>query len=769
MQSWRSCVCSWPFRAAVISLAVSIALIHLFLTPLFPSPLDFFQQSNSNPLLDANSSVVSTLKAQFQSNIDGSVTYRGAPWKPDIGRWLAGCSSNSTPVDIVEVLGGKKCKNNCSGQGICNQDLGVCRCFHGYAGKSCEVVLQLECNQPASKDHPFGEWLVSICPAHCDKTRAMCFCGNGTKYPNRPVAEYCGFQTIPPAKPGDPELTDWTKVDFENVFSSNASNPGWCNIDPRDAYSSKLKIKENCHCKYDCTWGRVCEIPTICSCLNQCSGHGHCRGGFCQCDSGYYGIDCSIPTASVLQKWPAWLRPSIVELPHNSPNVKTAVRKKRPLIYVYDLPPEFNSHLLEGRHYRMECVNRIYSGDNKTIWTEHLYGAQMALFESILASPHRTLNGEEADFFYVPVFDQCIITRADDAPHLSNQERGFRRTFMALDYYKKAYDHIVEEYPYWNRSSGKDHIWFFSWDEGACFAPKEIWNSMMLVHWGNTNTKHKHSTTAYIPDNWDPIPSERRGDHPCFDPQKDLVLPAWKVPNPGAVWLKLWSRPRKERMTLFYFNGNLGPAYENGRPEDTYSMGLRQKLADEFGSSPNKEGKLGKQHTPNVIVTPLKSPKYYEEMASSLFCGVLPGDGWSGRMEDSMLSGCIPVIIQDGIFLPYENVLNYESFAVKILEDDIPNLVSILQRYNETEVEHMLSNVRSIWQRFLYRDSILLEATRQRELFSKDEAWAVEFSKLSEDDVFATFIQVLHYKLHNDPWRGTLLRQHKAGLPKACT
>jgi putative beta-1,4-xylosyltransferase IRX10 len=54
----------------------------------------------------------------------------------------------------------------------------------------------------------------------------------------------------------------------------------------------------------------------------------------------------------------------------------------------------------------------------------------------------------------------------------------------------------------------------------------------------------------------------------------------------------------------------------------------------------------------------------------------------------------------------------------------------------------MLKNVRSIWQRFVYRDSILLEAARQRELFSKDEAWAVEFSKLGEDDVFATFIQV---------------------------
>lgn len=43
----------------------------------------------------------------------------------------------------------------------------------------------------------------------------------------------------------------------------------------------------------------------------------------------------------------------------------------------------------------------------------------MALLESILASPFRTLNGEEADYFFVPVLDSCIITRADDAPHLS--------------------------------------------------------------------------------------------------------------------------------------------------------------------------------------------------------------------------------------------------------------------------------------------------------------------------------------------------------------
>lgn len=84
-------------------------------------------------------------------------------------------------------------------------------------------------------------------------------------------------------------------------------------------------------------------------------------------------------------------------------------------------------------------------------------------------------------------------------------------------------------------------------------------------------------------------------------------------------------------------------------------MGIRQKLAEEFGSSPNKEGKLGKQHAKDVIVTPERSENYHVEIASSVFCGVFPGDGWSGRMEDSILQGCIPVLIQVvsyGLFSP---------------------------------------------------------------------------------------------------------------------
>ncbi|CAN6454171.1 unnamed protein product [Victoria cruziana] len=778
MAMFQKCSCSGSLTATIVSLFLLITIVHMFFFPFIPSSLDYIGFRQIQRQCTPNSaSVMGKLSETFDSNsfdrfpVD-AVSYRNAPWKANIGKWLSGCDPLTEVIEINENIGGKSCTNGCSGQGVCNPDLGRCRCFHGFGGKGCSERLHFGCNLETSSELPFGRWVVSICPAHCDTTKAMCFCGAGTRYPNRPVAEACGFQFNTHGKLGEPKMINWSRPDFENVFTNDSTKNGWCNVVPEDAYASRVQFKQECDCKYDCMVGRFCEIPTTCTCINQCSGHGHCRGGFCECHGGWYGIDCSIPSvSSAIQSWPLWLRPATVLVPGKERlgvNVKAVVKKKRPLIYVYDLPPEFNSHLLEGRHFKFQCMNRIYDDENATIWTEQLYGSQIALLESILASPYRTENGDEADFFFVPILEACLITRADDSPHLSMMEhRGLRSSFT-LDFYKKAYEHIAEQYPYWNRSSGRDHLWSFSWDEGACYAPKEIWNSMMLVHWGNTNTKHNHSTTAYWADNWDHIPIEERGDHPCFDPDKDLVIPAWKRPDPDALKSKLWARSLEERQTLFYFNGNLGPDYHNGRPEASYSMGIRQKVAAEFGSIPNKKGELGRQHSPDVMVTAERIDNYHEKLSRSTFCGVFPGDGWSGRMEDSILHGCVPVVIQDGVFLPYENVLNYDSFAVRIHEDEIPNLIKILRAINKTEIELKLQNVHKLWQRFLYRDSVLLEAERQK-LGGHFSSWAVEFSKLVEDDVFSTFMQVLHYKLHNDPWREHFNVQGKGyGLPRRC-
>lgn len=81
----------------------------------------------------------------------------------------------------------------------------------------------------------------------------------------------------------------------------------------------------------------------------------------------------------------------------------------------------------------------------------------------------------------------------------------------------------------------------------------------------------------------------------------------------------------------------------------------------------------------------------------------------------------------------------------------------------------MLANVKNIWQRYLYRDAIMLEAERQKSAYGYIKDWAEKLSELSDDDVFTTFVQILHYKLYNDPWRRQQTGLKKeTGIPQEC-
>lgn len=758
---WRS----WQAVLPGVSLVLLLATLQFFGTPRLPS-----FSGDSRALLFRRIDGWEgerAFKCDPKGTEEEAFGVWEATWKADVGCWLSVCGNSTVAIPVLEKVWKNNCELGCHSGGVCNMELAQCRCSVGFSGPGCQTEVALECNRGVAPEKPFGSWGVSMCPGQCDKRTSHCLCGNTTKYPDRPVAESCGFRLKE-----DGSDVDWTSADVDNVFG-NGSYKGWCNLDAKEVLEKKIPLKvPQCFCKYDGRWGVLCDTPSESFCINQCNDNGICLQGLCACRKGWYGIDCSIPCyLPSLEKRPSWLLQANVSSDETNHNFTPAVTiKKRPLIYVYDLPAELSTQLLQGRHFKYHCVNRIYSVDNITVWTENLYGAGIALYETLLASEHRTMNGDEADYFYVPLLLACMVEQADAAPHLSMQGyyMGLRQYF-AGDYSRQAYVHIQENYPYWNRSGGRDHIWFFPWDEGACSAPKEIWNSMMLTHWGNTNTKHKTSTTAYFPDNWDRIPPEWRGHHPCYDPAKDLVLPAWKHPDPYPILQNFSTRPRQGRPTLFYFNGNLGSAYDGGRREPEYSMGIRQRVAAEFGSQRDKNGLLGRQAADDVVVQARRSPDYKLELSKSRFCGVFPGDGWSGRMEDSILNGCIPVIIQDGIHLPFENVLKYESFTVRVAEDDIPNLTTILRAINETEVDSMLAAIRGLWQRFTYHRAAKLEAKRQMLKLNREESWAAVYNSLAGDDAFSTFVQVLHYKLHTDKWRRELMQPSKDyGVPASC-
>lgn len=52
-----------------------------------------------------------------------------------------------------------------------------------------------------------------------------------------------------------------------------------------------------CPCLVDGTGGGLCDQPLEMYCPGQCNGHGKCELGFCECDDGWWGLDCAQTTA----------------------------------------------------------------------------------------------------------------------------------------------------------------------------------------------------------------------------------------------------------------------------------------------------------------------------------------------------------------------------------------------------------------------------------------------------------------------------------------
>ena len=87
-----------------------------------------------------------------------------------------------------------------------------------------------------------------------------------------------------------------------------------------------------------------------------------------------------------------------------------------------------------------------------------------------------------------------------------------------------------------------------------------------------------------------------------------------------------------------------------------------------------------------------------------------------------MLAGCVPVVVMDGIELPFENVLNYASFAVRIAEADLPRLPQLLRAISPQRVAALQRGVRAVRQRFTR--GIRVESTVHRASQLSEPDWS---------------------------------------------
>ncbi|GAX75783.1 hypothetical protein CEUSTIGMA_g3226.t1 [Chlamydomonas eustigma] len=139
----------------------------------------------------------------------------------------------------------------------------------------------------------------------------------------------------------------------------------------------------------------------------------------------------------------------------------------------------------------------------------------------------------------------------------------------------------------------------------------------------------------------------------------------------------------------------------------------------------------------------------------SKFCLALPGDGWSARFEDAVLHGCIPVIIMDNTQVPFESILDLQSFAVRILQKDIPRIVDIITAIPESKAEEMRANVHKVWHRFRYMGLNMIDLQVKTSIeenvmkaggIQRNHS-GMEFANTRVDDAFSTIMQWLHWRI----------------------
>ncbi|CAD6235232.1 unnamed protein product [Miscanthus lutarioriparius] len=310
-------------------------------------------------------------------------------------------------------------------------------------------------------------------------------------------------------------------------------------------------------------------------------------------------------------------------------------------VFVYEMPRKYNKMLLDKDS---RCLH-------------HMFAAEIFMHQFLLSSAVRTLDPEEADWFYTPVYTTCDLT-----------PQGFPLPFRAPRIMRSAIRYVATTWPFWNRTDGADHFFLTPHDFGACFHYQEeramergilplLRRATLVQTFGQRNHVCLQDGSITVP--------------PYADPHK---MQAHLI-NPGTP-----------RSIFVYFRGlfyDMGNDPEGGY----YARGARASVWENFKDNPLFD--ISTEH-PST---------YYEDMQRAIFClcplGWAP---WSPRLVEAVVFGCIPVIIADDIVLPFADAIPWEDISVFVAERDVPRLDSILTSIPLADILRR--------QRLLARDSV---------------------------------------------------------------
>lgn len=216
--------------------------------------------------------------------------------------------------------------------------------------------------------------------------------------------------------------------------------------------------------------------------------------------------------------------------------------------------------------------------------------------------------------------------------------------------------------------------------------------------------------------------------HVDFDlsgnPKKDIIVPYYaKLENP-----KKKEKSKKENIQNhlydiekkndLYFQDSINNSSLNYYPYSSTSSKYRYLFSFIGSERPLKGFRYTLQSSfnkymkkPNVnenffyTLSNIAYPSYLQIIRNSEFCLFLPGDSSSSSRIFLYFSlGCIPVVINDNLSLPYENYIDYSQTIIKIpqlVAKKLSFLFDTLKKITEDEKKLMRSNIKKLFESFL--------------------------------------------------------------------
>ncbi|KAL8245459.1 hypothetical protein R6Q59_011717 [Mikania micrantha] len=323
-------------------------------------------------------------------------------------------------------------------------------------------------------------------------------------------------------------------------------------------------------------------------------------------------------------------------------------------VYVYELPSKYNSDWLSNDR----CSN-------------HLFASEVAIHRALMKSDVRTFDPSEADFFFVPVYVSCNFSTVNGFPAIGH----------ARDLLSSAVELISSELPFWKWSNGSDHVFVASHDYGACFhamedraiadgIPEFMKNSIILQTFG----------VKY--------------EHPCQDVE-NIVIPPYVSPEKVRSTLSN-SSIDGYRDIFAFFRGKMEvhPKNVSGR---FYGRRVRTEILRKYGKDPR------------FYLRRHRFAGYQSEIVRSVFClcplGWAP---WSPRLVESVALGCVPVIIADGIRLPFESTVPWSEISLTVREKDVAKIAGVLDHVVATNLSAIQRNLwdHKLRQALLFHDDV---------------------------------------------------------------